>query len=165
MIVPRRKLISRQAKSSLAGSKPDRPHPWRVQLTSEWILVDPSFACEGSNCHLTRAKCRRSSSSSSFAAERNQTRRFTQVGRDLFNDFRDSRTLRLALLAAATNDSESHELCTIVNLMPGSWRRTSARFNTSRTSRVIGSLTKSDMSPLKNSRSASRAGLLRLAIP
>jgi len=30
---------------------------------------------------------------------------------------------------------------------------------------MIGSLTKSDMSPLKNSRSALRAGLLRLAIP
>ena len=35
------------------------------------------------------------------------------------------------------------------SLMPGSWRRSSARFNTSRTSRRIGSLTKSDMSPLK----------------
>src|SRR5689334_25428017 len=43
-----------------------------------------------------------------------------------------------------------------------SWRRISTRFNTSRTSRIIGSLTKSDMSPLKNSRSALRAGLFRL---
>jgi hypothetical protein len=33
--------------------------------------------------------------------------------------------------------------------MPSSSLRTSARFNTSRTSRMIGSLTKSDMSPFK----------------
>jgi hypothetical protein len=38
---------------------------------------------------------------------------------------------------------------TMRSLMPGSLRRSSGRFNTSRTSRIIGSLTKSDTSPLK----------------